>query len=245
MSEQLLANLLSPVGAGSLSSYVSQQEYSKLFERDRLGIFSSTEYFSGGNWHQAGSQYGTLGNFSYSLDADYLLDQGQRPNNDIDRLNLWARVKEQVTPHDSIYVEAQFQRIEAGDVRQLYDQSSGSPALRTKETQVPNLYAGYHHEWSPGVHTLFLAARLAGGVRHRHHEMRIQLQQRLDEARLARTARRGDDEEVSGVFHQMVYSRFCTCSRNCSMATFISTEILVSSRLDAFDPRVFASRSNS
>jgi tetratricopeptide (TPR) repeat protein len=160
LSELLMANLLSPVGAGSLSSYVSQQEYSKLFERDRLGVFSSTEYFSGGNWHQTGSQYGTLDNFSYSLDADYLLDNGQRSNNDIDRLNLSARFKEQITPQDSVYLEAQYQSIDAGDVRQLYDQTAGSLTLRTKETQEPNIYAGYHHEWSPGVHTLFMAARL-------------------------------------------------------------------------------------
>ncbi|HYT59535.1 MAG TPA: TonB-dependent receptor, partial [Haliangiales bacterium] len=161
LSELLLANLLSPPGAGSLSQYVSQQEYSKLFEGDRLGIFSSTEYFSGGNWRQIASQYGNSGNSSYSLDADYLLDNGQRPNNDIDRVNLSARIKQQVSPEDSVYLEAQFQHIEAGDARQLYDQSSGSPTLRTRETQVPNVYAGYHHEWSPGVHTLFLAARLS------------------------------------------------------------------------------------
>jgi outer membrane receptor protein involved in Fe transport len=28
------------------------------------------------------------------------------------------------------------------------------------ETQRPNLFAGYHREWSPGIHTLFLGARL-------------------------------------------------------------------------------------
>jgi len=160
LSELLMAHLLAPVGAGSLSQYVSQQEYSKLFERDHFGVFSRTEYFSGGNWHQVGSQYGTLGRFSYSLDADYLADGGQRPNNDIDRLSLSARFKQQITAQDNVYLEAQYQRIEAGDVRQLYDPSSGSPLLRTMETQEPNLYAGYHREWNPGVHTLFLAARL-------------------------------------------------------------------------------------
>ena len=160
LSELLMANLLSPVGGGSLSQYVSQQEYSRLFDRDHFGIFSSTTYFSGGNWQQAGSQYGTLGKFSYSLDADYLVDEGQRPNNDIDRLSLSARFKEQLTSQDSVYLEADYQRVEAGDVRQLYDQSFGSPMLRTKETQEPNVYAGYHREWTPGVHTLFLTARL-------------------------------------------------------------------------------------
>jgi hypothetical protein len=33
----LMANLLSPAAAGTLSQPVSQQEYAKLFQRDRLG----------------------------------------------------------------------------------------------------------------------------------------------------------------------------------------------------------------
>jgi hypothetical protein len=41
------------------------------------------------------------------------------------------------------------------------------------------------------------------------------------------------------------YSKFCTCSRNCSIATFISTEMLVSSSDEALEPMVLASRSSS
>src|SRR5207237_3404844 len=36
LNELLLANILAPVGGGPLSQNVSDQEYSKLFERDRL-----------------------------------------------------------------------------------------------------------------------------------------------------------------------------------------------------------------
>src|SRR5439155_2876707 len=61
-SEYLIANLLAPVGAGTLSQTISQQEYSKLFERDRLGVASSTEYLSRGAWVQSGAQFGTFGN---------------------------------------------------------------------------------------------------------------------------------------------------------------------------------------
>src|SRR5439155_26030901 len=53
-SEYLMANLLAPVGAGPLAQSISQQEYSKLFERDRLGIASSTEYLSRGAGVQNG-----------------------------------------------------------------------------------------------------------------------------------------------------------------------------------------------
>ena len=56
VSEYLVANLLAPVGVGTLSQTVSQQEYSKLFERDGLGLSSSTEYFSHGDWRQGAAQ---------------------------------------------------------------------------------------------------------------------------------------------------------------------------------------------
>src|SRR6185369_8546576 len=39
-NEYLLANLMSPVSAGTMSPTISQQEYSRLFERDRLGVVS-------------------------------------------------------------------------------------------------------------------------------------------------------------------------------------------------------------
>ena len=48
---------------------------------------------------------------------------------------------------------------------------------------------------------LLLAARLSRGVRDRQHEVRIELEQGLDEARFAGAARRGDGEEVAGVVH--------------------------------------------
>src|SRR5262249_2189496 len=56
-SEYLVANLLAPVGASAFSPLISQQEYSKLFERDRFGLISSTEYLSRGAWTESGAQY--------------------------------------------------------------------------------------------------------------------------------------------------------------------------------------------
>ena len=159
-SELLVANLLAPVGGGALSQNVSQQEYSKLFESNHVGISSSTEYFSSGDWVQYGSQYGILGNSSYSLDAYYRTEAGQRRNNDLERLDLSAKFKQQITPQDSIFFQALYYDFESGDVAQYYDQNRASQALRVTERQEPNLFLGYHHEWRPGLHTLFLAGRL-------------------------------------------------------------------------------------
>ena len=159
LSEYLLANLLSPVGAGTLSQTVSQQEYSKLFEHDRFGLVSSTEYLSRGAWVQSGSQYGNFGDFGYAVDTLYRSDPGQRPNNDQDQLTLSAQLKYDLTPQDSVFFQTIYYNASAGDLTQYYDQRSADLGLRTKETQEPLLLAGYHHAWTPELHTLLLAGR--------------------------------------------------------------------------------------
>jgi hypothetical protein len=92
-SEYLIANLLAPVGAGTLSQTISQQEYSKLFERDRLGVTSSTEYLSRGAWIEKGAQFGTFGNSAYAFEASYRTDPGQRPDNDFEETELHLHLK--------------------------------------------------------------------------------------------------------------------------------------------------------
>ncbi len=166
-SELLVANLLAPVGAGSLSQNVSQQEYSRLFAGDRLGFSAGTEYLSGGDWAQTASQFGTLGNFGYALDGMYRSQNGDRFNNDLEVFGFTGTFKQQLSPRDSALLLVQTMHLKSGDLRQYYDQTGltpGMPApsttLRVKETQEPNLFAGYHHEWQPGVHTLVLAGRL-------------------------------------------------------------------------------------
>ena len=47
-TEWLMANLLAPVGVGTLSRSPGQQDFAWLFGRDRIGLSSSTEYFSNG-----------------------------------------------------------------------------------------------------------------------------------------------------------------------------------------------------
>jgi tetratricopeptide (TPR) repeat protein len=160
-NELLLANLLSPVGGGPLSQYVSEQEYSKLFESDRFGIASTSTYLSTGEWRETASQYGIFGNFSYSLDVDYQHDPGTRPNNEIDRVEAYAQVKYQLTPQDSVFFQAKYQDVDQGDLLQRYNQREFEPGVNFTELQQPGLLlAGFHHQWAPGVHTLAIVGRL-------------------------------------------------------------------------------------
>ena len=160
LSQLLVADLLAPVGAVPLSQNVSQQEYSRLFAGDRLGVYSGTEYLSRGAWVQNASQYGNAGNTAFSFDEYYQFDPGERPNQDVESFNFSARVKQQLTPQDSLFFELNDSEYRSGDVLQYYNQNAASRSLRITETQDPNLFAGYHHEWGPGVHTLILAGRL-------------------------------------------------------------------------------------
>jgi hypothetical protein len=159
LNEYLVANLLSPVGAGTLSQTVSQQEYSKLFEQDKFGLVSSTEYFSDGDWIQSGTQYGTVGNFGYAVDTYYLSSNGQRANNDQQQLTVSAQLKYDVTPRDSFFSQTTYYNASAGDLTQYYNQGSAHLDLHTSENQEPLALIGYRHEWSPGNYTLMLAGR--------------------------------------------------------------------------------------
>ncbi len=168
-SEYLVANLLAPVGAGTLSQTISQQEYGKLFERDHLGVTSSTEYLSRGAWTEKGAQFGTFGNSAYSLEAFYRTDPGQWPNNDFEERILTARFRQQFTPQDSVYAQATYYEADSGDVHQFYNPNQPfpmgpNPAVRTRENQDPIVSVGYHHEWGPGLHTLLLASRLSDRI---------------------------------------------------------------------------------
>ncbi|MCI0747125.1 MAG: TonB-dependent receptor [Verrucomicrobia subdivision 3 bacterium] len=158
-AELLVANLLAPAGAGLLSSSISEQEYSRFFDAPHFGLFSSTEYYSSGDWVQFGSHYGYIDSTDYAIDAFYRTENGQRPNNDLEQLNLSGRVKQQITQKDSVFFDISYFDMESGDVSQYYNQNSASHTLRVTEKQEPNLLVGYHREWAPGSHTLFLGGR--------------------------------------------------------------------------------------
>jgi Flp pilus assembly protein TadD len=159
-NEYLLANLLSPVVAGTMSPTISQQEYSPLFDRNRLGVASSTEYLSRGAWTESGAQFGTYENFGYAVEGFYHTDNGQQVNNDVEQRQLSGTFKVQVTPQDTVYFQVKQYDANSGNLQQYYNPTNANPQARVNEDQTPNIGLGYHHEWSPGVHTLFFATRL-------------------------------------------------------------------------------------
>jgi Tfp pilus assembly protein PilF len=165
--EYLVANLLAPAAAGTLSQTVSAQEFSRLFERDGLGFTSLTEYRSSGEWVQSAAQYGLLGSSAYSLEEDYRSSPGQRPNNDLEQLTVSLKLKQQLGPNDSLFLQTVYYDASGGDVGRVYDPANAAlfrSGYRFEERQEPLLFAGYHHRWSPGQHTLVTAGRLHDAV---------------------------------------------------------------------------------
>jgi Tfp pilus assembly protein PilF len=160
-NELLLANLLSPVGGGRLSQHVSQQEYSRLFQADGLGLANSTLYRSDNtSVKELASQFGAFGQTAYSLDLDYDYQKGFRPNNDLSSIEWYSTIKQQLTPQDTALALVKYEDYHSGDNFQYYYQTNARPHFRFDEYQQPIVVGGWHHEWSPGVHTLALAGRL-------------------------------------------------------------------------------------
>lgn len=164
-NELLLANLLAPVGGGPLSQFVSEQEYSKMFEANRLGISSTSTYLSTGELREIASQWGIYGNVSYSFDTEFQYNNGYRPNNEITRSESYAQAKVQLTPRDSIFFQTKYQDTRQEDLLQRYDQTQAEIGVNFRELQQPAIIlVGYHHEWAPGLHTLMLVGRLADEI---------------------------------------------------------------------------------
>src|SRR5205809_881372 len=86
---------------------------------------------------------------------------------------------------------------------------------------------------------LLARARRSRGVRDGELEARVFPHQRVDQRRLARPRRRGDDEQ------KPAHSMFCTCSRICSTRSLSSSAQSDSGWLAAFEASVLASRLSS
>jgi FecR protein len=159
-SELLVANLLAPPGGGNLSQILSQQDHLQYFDARPFGLSSLTTYGSGGDWNQYATAFGTVDGFSYALDEQYVIQNGQGPNSSLKARQFSLTAKQQITPNDSAYFQASYLYNSGGDVAQHYDPADGIPGLQVTEEQNPNLFAGWNHEWSPGSHALLLFSRL-------------------------------------------------------------------------------------
>ena len=143
---------------------------------------ASTEARSDGQYHEAASQFGTVGRLSYSLDVDWQRNEGVRPNNELTRIEWYSQIKLQLTPQDSLFARIEYQDYHSGDNFQYFDpkaltvetnsitgvivtNTAFHPNFNLDEFQTPILIGAYHREWAPGVHTMVLGGRLINDQR--------------------------------------------------------------------------------
>lgn len=157
--EYSVADLLAPARESTMGFNVSQSEYSRLFDADGTGFASTTEYLSRGAWSEGAGFFGSYKNFGYDVETHQHWDPGQRRNNDFEQHVFFLKLKGDISAKDSLLFELQHVEMEGGDLTQYYDQRSANTGYHFKEDQRPNLSLGWHREWSPSDHTLFLISR--------------------------------------------------------------------------------------
>lgn len=157
-SEQLMASLLAPAGAGNLSLVLDQQEHLRYLDPPRLGLGSLTDYSSNGDWWQRASVFGHEGQSSYAFDVDYRSRNGGQPNGELEQRWLSLQWKVNLSPQDQLYLQGGWLERENGDVARYYDPSDAKLDFLAEESQRPAVLLGYHRTWSPEHHTLLLGS---------------------------------------------------------------------------------------
>lgn len=157
-TEYLLANLLAPPGANTVSQRVSQQEYFQFFDRPEWGIYSESAYLSRGAWAQSLVNYGHAGRWEYALEGDYLRDRGEGKNRDQKDRALALDLKYELSPGETLVLQGVAGQSDSGDLALRADPARVNAGLRNNEERLPVSLLGYHREWSPESHTLVLGS---------------------------------------------------------------------------------------
>ena len=144
-NQLLLANLLAPAGTGTLGQHVSLQEYTPLLNKPRTGFNAQTTYLShgGGELHQVATAYGSSSSSSYAVDVDYFHFDGYFSNREIERLEVSAQAKYQLSPRDTAFAQVIVQDLDSGDAAPVADISQVDPDFRRKESQLPIILVGW------------------------------------------------------------------------------------------------------
>ena len=167
-NELFLANILSPLGAGNLSPAITQQEYSRLFTRLRPELSLSAAYRSNGQREYLLSSSIPMKKTALYLDAEHTEFDEFFFNDDLQRTVVYGSLKHQINDRDSLYALLIYKDSENGDVFLRYDADTPiaespqgrDPDFRFRERQEPLAFLAFHRQWSPGNHTVLMAARL-------------------------------------------------------------------------------------
>lgn len=144
-----LAQSRSFILQGAGPSDLSFNEYTTLFNRDRLAL--QTSGIAGGNstFGDEVIQSGVWGRMSYSLGQYHYETDGFRRNNDLvqDLYNVFAQAS--LSPATSVQGEFRYSESEKGDLSLRFDPDDYLPTIRQNERMESGRF-GFRHSFSPG-----------------------------------------------------------------------------------------------
>ena len=85
-----------------------------------------TEYLSRGDFTQSASVYGNSGKTDFSLDEVYDSFKGDRPNDGLEQHTIYAKVRQQITAQDTLFLQLIQYNSNSGDTRDYYDPTSAN-----------------------------------------------------------------------------------------------------------------------
>ncbi len=160
VNERLLANLLAPIGAGTLATAISAEEYSALFSQPETATQLQTRISSEGRYFFAAAQTGTFRHWEYGLNFRHFQQDVEYGNDDARRTELAAHYRQQVTARTLLLVSLSAKETIRGDTAPRYDPQGRDPGIRQSERQKPSLFAGLQFLHSPEHLTLLAASFL-------------------------------------------------------------------------------------
>ena len=159
-NELLLANMLAPVGGGRLSQEVSQQDYSKLFEADGLGLASSSDVRTDGMTHQTPPSSARMGTPPMALTWTTTTTTASA-STILLTISIWMprlnsrsrlRTRHRCWSNMRIIIRAITSSTITKPTRCRFTDSTSSSS--------PNWSAHGIMKWAPGIHTILLLDRL-------------------------------------------------------------------------------------
>ncbi|MDX2109692.1 MAG: FecR domain-containing protein [Verrucomicrobiota bacterium] len=160
MNEVMLANLFAPVGAGTLSPNLSNQEYGGLFMRRGFDGSAAVTLDSRGRYNLKAGQNWTAPKTEYSVAFSRTEYDTYIKNDDLERSILDVTVKQTITQHDTALFYLRWRESEQGDLYPLYNPSRRDPSYRTSFNQRPFTWLGWRHQWDEEHQTILLGGRM-------------------------------------------------------------------------------------
>jgi Tfp pilus assembly protein PilF len=154
ISEELVARLLSPVNINSVRGEASFNEYTSLFDRQRMQFFLLSEGRTADDFIQAAPRVSVaFDRLALGVVYGARYQGGYRTNDGAQLLGPAALLQYQVTPADTLSLETLQFNVQEGDTVIRFDPHFSDPDFDRKLESFTQR-VGWHHRFGPGSHLI-------------------------------------------------------------------------------------------